>query len=57
MATHSSILAGKFHRQRSLEGGLQSMGRQRVRAQRLFCLDIAISSHPKSEHGHMTRLG
>ena len=30
MATHSSILAGKSHGQRSL-GGLQSMGSQRVR--------------------------
>ena len=29
MATHSSILAWKIHRQRSL-GGLQSMGLQRV---------------------------
>ena len=29
-ATHSSILAGKSHGQRSL-GGLQSMGSQRVR--------------------------
>ena len=30
MATHSSILAGKSHGQRSL-GGLQSIGSQRVR--------------------------
>ena len=30
MATHSSILAGKFHGQEEL-GGLYSMGSQRVR--------------------------
>ena len=30
MATHSSILAGKFHGQRSLVGYIQPMGSQRV---------------------------
>ena len=29
MATHSSVLAGKFHGQET--GGLQSMGLQRIR--------------------------